>query len=389
MCLIQSRTIRHISEQNFYLIVMKNSLLSKFALFSLPLVLSASAAFAQETAKPEKKRNFGYSSNPVSKTKQVKTQETKPVGSESAKIVQIVPASLNVSAENSGNNQQAAETLVVNNQGAETANETIAKKTLEIAKKASVANLPPTEIYKIGAGDVLFITLQNAPANNSNYFTVLKDGSIDYPLGGGIISVLGMTTDDLEAALESKVTLYENPQVVVKVREANSHAFTVLGLVEKAGEKLLQREAIPLYVVRAEAIAQPAASRVVIKRMNSTTENYELKSSEYENVLVFPGDIVEFTGNAATASAVGEQAQFYYIGGVISGGQKTFHSGMTLTQAILASDGLKNQKSKNVTIRRKNEAGMLVPTNYDLKAIKDGKVADPVLEAGDTIEIGN
>jgi hypothetical protein len=32
---------------------------------------------------------------------------------------------------------------------------------------------------------------------------------------------------------------------------------------------------------------------------------------------------------------------------------------------------------------------LLAPTNYDLKAIKDGKIADPALEAGDTIEIGN
>lgn len=361
---------------------MKNSLLSKIALFSLTFLLAVSAASAQENAKPEKKRNFGYSSNPVSKTKQNKPQESKPVA-EVAKSVQIVPANMTVAAENSASNNQTPMA------GVDAGNETIAKKTLEIAKRASEANLPPTEIYKIGAGDVLFITLQNAPANNSNYFTVLKDGSIDYPLGGGIIAVTGMTTDALEVALESKITLYENPQVSVKVREANSHAFTVLGLVEKAGEKLLQREAIPLYVVRAEAIVQPTATRVVIKRANQSTENYDLKTSEYENVLVFPGDIIEFTSSSVVATANNGQAQFYYIGGVVSGGQKSFHPGMTLTQAILASEGLKNAKAKNVTIRRKNEAGLLVPTNFDLKAIKDGKVADPVLEAGDTIEIGN
>lgn len=366
---------------------MKNSLLTKIAFYTLAFAVTAPAAFAQENPKQDKKRNFRYSSNPISKVKQNKPDENKQIAAEPVKTVQIVPANMTVTAENSGNNQQTVENPVSGDQATETGNETIAKKTLEIAKRASEANLPPTEIYKIGASDVLFITLQNAPANNANYFTVLKDGSIDYPLGGGIVSVSGMTTDELEAALESKITLYENPQVTVKVREANSHAFTVLGLVEKAGEKLLQREAIPLYVVRAEAIAQPNASRVRIKRANSNTETYDLKTSEYENVLVFPGDIVEFTGNSIAASS--EQSQFYYISGVVSGGQKNFHSGLTLWRAITASEGVKNSKAKTVTIRRKNEAGLLVPTNYDLKAIKDGKVADPVLEADDTIEVEN
>jgi len=196
-----------------------------------------------------------------------------------------------------------------------------------------------------------------------------------------------LTTEEVEDLLKEKIKLYENPQVSVKVREHASHKISVFGLVEKAGEKYLQREAIPLYVVRAEAIVQPNASLVVIKRANSDTEKINLKDPKAEDVLIFPGDIVEFKSVASENAKV---PQFYYIGGnIASVGQKDFHQGITLTQAILASGGLKKLTVKSVVIRRKNEAGLLSPIEFNLKAIKDGKQPDPILQAGDTIEIGN
>ncbi len=126
----------------------------------------------------------------------------------------------------------------------------------------------------------MIISLQNAPGNATNYFTVLSDGTIDYPLAGEMVSVQGLTTEEIEDLLEEKIKLYENPQVVVKVREFASHTFTVLGLVEKAGEKFLQREAMPLYVVRAEAVTQPQATVAVIKRTNCG--NRKNKSQRFE-----------------------------------------------------------------------------------------------------------
>ena len=62
---------------------------------------------------------------------------------------------------------------------------------------------------------------------------------------------------------------------------------------------------------------------------------------------------------------------------------------MTLTQAILASGGLRKSTAKKVTIRRKNEQGLLVATEVNLKAVNEGKTPDPALQSGDTIEVGN
>jgi protein involved in polysaccharide export with SLBB domain len=105
--------------------------------------------------------------------------------------------------------------------------------------------------------------------------------------------------------------------------------------------------------------------------------------------LIFPNDIIEFINDDSPSTKNG-QVRFFFIGGdVASVGQKDFYEGMTLTQAILVSGGLKKESVKRVVIRRKNAEGMLVSNEFNLKLIKDGKVPDPVLEAGDTIEIGN
>ncbi len=271
----------------------------------------------------------------------------------------------------------------------EVENQTIAAKTFEIAKRANKAALSPTEIYKIGVGDILIIGLQNAPGSAANYFTVLSDGTIDYPLAGKMISVEGLTAEEIEILLEEKIKLYESPQVVVKVREFSSHTFNVLGLVEKAGEKFMQREAMPLYVIRAESVTPSLAKVAVIKRANSETENVNLDDPKSDDVLIFPGDIVEFkAGESAISNS--PTPQFYYIGGYInSAGQKDFHSGITLTQAILASGGLKKSNVRKVVIRRKNQEGLLSPLEFDLNSIKNGKQVDPILQAGDTIEIEN
>ena len=345
-------TVKRLSKEKYFIFiviffimeVMKNALLGKISVLTV-VFISASAMFVYGQASGEKieKVNFRYSQNPKTRTKTPPTAENE--------------------------------------------NPSIAKKTLEIATRANTNSLSPTEVYKVGVGDILFINLQNS-TKDSTYYTILNDGTIDYPLAGEMITVAGLTSEEIEEILKGKIKLYENPQISVKIREYASHTITVLGLVEKAGEKKLQREAVPLYVVRAEAIVQPKATQAVIRRTNAASEIIELKDAKSDEVLIFPGDIVEFgLGNNKNAAS---QSNFYYIGGgILSGGQKDFYQGITLTQAILAAGGLQKSNVKKVVIRRKNSQGMLILWLYDLKAIKGGKALDPNLEAGDTIEIGD
>jgi protein involved in polysaccharide export with SLBB domain len=365
----------------------KKTLLSRILFFAMISCFTlAPETLAQENQTTPAKRNSPFSPNPKGKN------VASPQKTQASQINKNPGGEKNVNPENANqetNSQPQTENIKFEN--TEFESRSLAKNTLEVAKRASAKSASPTEIYKVGVGDVLFISLQNAPAKDSTYFTVLKDGTIDYPLAGEMVSVLALTTDEIENVLREKIKLYENPQVSVKVREHNSHVYTVLGMVERPGEKAMQREAIPLFVVRAEAIVQSKSNRAIVKRADSQTETLDLRDKKHEDTLIFPGDIVEFDSFENASAA---QPQFFYIGGdVKNGGQKDFHKGITLTQAILVAGGMKKfnflkmSGSKNATIRRKNEAGLLVSVNYDLKAIKDGKIADPELEAGDTIEI--
>ena len=317
---------------------MKTTLLKNFVLFSGLFILSADGGAAPAQT-PEnvttKKVNFGYSQNP--KTKKENTNRIQ--------ASEVLSNSETVSAEE--NNP---------------ADETIARKTLEVVKNANKKALAPTESYKISVGDILFINLQNS-SKGSTYFTVLNDGTIDYPLAGEMVSVSGLTTDEIEDVLREKIKLYENPQVSVKVREYSSRNITVLGLVEKSGEKFIQREAVPLFVERAEAVVQSKASRVTVRRADTSIETFDLKHENNENLLVIGGEIV-------------------------SVGQKDYHEGLTLTQAILASGGLKRESVKKVVIRRNNADGLLVSTDYNLKLIKDGKIPDLVFSRATRLKTG-
>jgi protein involved in polysaccharide export with SLBB domain len=359
---------------------MLKKLLKSLLLIAVVYFAATGNNFAQTNDNLPKRVNFSYSQNPKTKAKP-SGDGNKQSNSEVASKVNSQLNTDNIPA------QSIVDGSSVNSD--ETKNPSIAKKTLEIAKRASAEAVSPTEIYKVGVGDILFISLQNAPSNSSSYFTVLNDGTIDYPLTGQMVSVSGLTIEEIEDLLKSKIKLFENPQVAVKVREHASHSITVLGLVEKAGIKFLPREAMPLYFVRAEAVVQSKANQAVIKHANSGTEILDLNDAKNDNVLIFPGDIVEFKYREDNENA-SRQPQFYYIGGnVVSGGQKDFHRGLTLTQAILASGGLRKSNVKKIIIRRKNVQSLLVATEVNIKLINDGKEPDPTLEVGDTIEVGN
>ncbi|HEV7701629.1 MAG TPA: polysaccharide biosynthesis/export family protein [Pyrinomonadaceae bacterium] len=263
----------------------------------------------------------------------------------------------------------------------------VARQTYNIAAIAAARSLKPTEIYKIGIGDVLFISLKNA-SNASGYYTVRSDGTIDFPLAGESPVVEALTLDQLEDLLASGVTLYKDAQVQAKVREYASHKINVTGMVQRDGEKFLQREAMPLFTIKADAIVDPAATKVLIRRSEMAKPDvYSLHDETTDDVLIYPGYSIEFTadGRSATLASTG----FFYIAGAVASiGQKELAAGMTVFQAVVASGGVKGN-AKKAFVRRKSEVGKLTVAEYDLKKIRDGKTADPLLQPGDMIEITN
>ncbi len=238
-----------------------------------------------------------------------------------------------------------------------------------------------TEIYRVGAGDVLDIRLPYATNNRSTLFTVADDGVIDLPVAGGIVPVAGLTSGEIENIISAELkrrAVEENAKVSVGVRQYLSHSITVTGLVNMPGTRFLRRERVPLYVVLAETQLRNDGARVLILRGGNAGPAHDLRDPETLNVTVQSGDVITITSRPQ---------EFYYIGGRVTyPGQKMFQSGVTLLQAILAAGGTAKSDNK-VELSRESSDGRLVTSRYIIKQIKSGAVADPKLQVGDRIEI--
>lgn len=252
-----------------------------------------------------------------------------------------------------------------------------------VAASAAIANAP-TQIYRVGVGDVLDIELAGNPARNSTLFTVLENGVLEYPLAGNPVVVSGMTPSEIADLLRQRIKVFEDPKVAVDVREYASHGVTVSGLVTAPGKKILRREALPLYALLAEALVLPEAASATITRKGVAPIIVDIKDANLSATLVLPGDTIKVSGPPPAPT------DFYFVGGEISSpGQKPHHEGITLTQGILASGGVKQSAGSKVRISRQGADGKLITEEFSLKRIQTGKDPDPILQKGDRVEVTN
>ncbi|MGH9962176.1 MAG: polysaccharide biosynthesis/export family protein, partial [Pyrinomonadaceae bacterium] len=239
-----------------------------------------------------------------------------------------------------------------------------------------------TGVYKIGVGDVLDIRLLNASTPRSTLYTVIDGGMIDLPVAGGAMVVAGLTTDEIQALIAAELkrrAVEEGARVSVGVRQYASHSLVITGLVINPGLKFLRREAVPLYVIMAEAQARLDAGRVTIMRSGLAALNVDLAQPDALNFLVRPGD---------TITVAARPQQYYYIAGRINyPGQKAFQADITLLQAILAAGGPIRPGDNVVEISREGKDGRLTTTEFRLREIKGGRIQDPRLQPGDRIEV--
>ena len=246
----------------------------------------------------------------------------------------------------------------------------------------SSAELSLTKIYRIGPGDVLDVQINDSDPTRSTLFTVNAAGFLEHPMLAEPLHVTGFTPEEISAKVEAALTTNssgEKSKVMVGVRDYASHSILVSGLAKDSGTKFLRREAIPLYVVVADAQPLPQAARVTVVR-NEVGQMFDIDLTQAGemNMMVHPGDVITLQPNVT---------QFYYIGGEVkSPGEKTFRRGLTLTQAIITAGGATG-KSKFAQIARDDGQGFLVDTKVDLNEIQFGKTIDPSLKPGDRITI--
>ena len=277
--------------------------------------------------------------------------------------------------------EPVAQQVALNAKPQATTSETPAVETSEVIN-AAASDLSLTKIYRVGPSDVLDIRINDATSPQSTLYTITSSGFLEHPLLAEPLQAAGLTVDEISSKFETELkrrALVENPKVSVGVRDYASHTILVSGLIKDSGTKVLRREAIPLYVVVADAQPLPEAARATVVR-NESNETFEVELGESSemNLLVRPGDVITLLPSVT---------QFVYVGGEVKQpGEKTYRRGLTLTQAIIAAGGV-TPKSKEARLGRDDGKGFLVVTRYKLKDIDSGKVPDPVIKPGDRIMI--
>lgn len=239
-----------------------------------------------------------------------------------------------------------------------------------------------TTTYRVGVGDILDVRILGDTSKKSTLFSVLEGGVLDYHEAGDPV-VGGMTLEEIRVLLTAELKRRSTdavPKLAVGVRDYASHTVTVSGLVAVPGNKILRREAVPLYVALAEAQPRPDADRVQIAcRATGQVTLLSLNDPLAMETLVHPGDVINVTPRPS---------EFYYIAGFVNvPGQKSLPLGITLMQAIMSAGGVSRPNVARVEIGRQRPDGFVSFEKYDLKEIKAGNMKDPTLRPGDRIEV--
>ena len=159
---------------------------------------------------------------------------------------------------------------------------------------------PAAAVFRLGAGDVLSVTVWKQPAL-SMQLPVSPDGTLRYPLAGHL-DVQGRTLAEVEAALSEKLGAQLRDAIItVSLVQAHSYRVYVMGEVLRPGEFVLRA---PVTVVQAVAMANgftPFARRdtVLVVRRGGDRETREvfdynayLRGETGQDPRLEPGDTV-------------------------------------------------------------------------------------------------
>lgn len=161
---------------------------------------------------------------------------------------------------------------------------------------AGALPLTPTD-RKIEAQDLLTISIVGESGLQTDY-QVSPSGSIQFPYLG-VVEVAGLTPDELKAKLEQVLRrdYYQNPQVIVTVREFSPQFVRVFGAVNQPGLYPVggNRQMDILDAIAAAGGTSPTARKEVIYSHNGQRVTLSLKELENpENrIWVQPGDVIQ------------------------------------------------------------------------------------------------
>jgi polysaccharide export outer membrane protein len=247
--------------------------------------------------------------------------------------------------------------------------------------------------YKIGAKDLLEISVLGVPEISKLVVRVSEEGRITLPLLGEV-EVGNLTKFEVEKKLTGlageKIVL--KPQVTVHILEYLSRRVSVVGAVGRPGPfELLGRQTVLSVLSEAGGLTRDAGEEIIVIRQLPAGDSQAIripiddlfvKGDPKLNLVLEPGDVINVP--------IDKIVLVYVFGQVRNPGalQVKRSSVPTLTQAIAQAGGFTDRASrKKVQIRRKDVTGKELEISVNVRDILKGKIKDIPLQENDTVYV--
>src|SRR5262249_45806284 len=291
------------------------------------------------------------------------------------------------------------------------------------------------EDYRIGATDVLQITVQDAPELSN---TVRVNASGNIPMGFlGQLKVVGKTPEELEKQIADGLRgeYLTDPQVTVVVVQYNSRSLFIQGAVKTPGVYIIEgRPSLLKLITMAGGLAENHGSTAFVIReikpqrsdysvrpptlrpcsdtqatgasdslqtgtaagtdhpppaeeedakyeMKQVNINSLLKGNFGQNLIIQPGDIINIPSGDV----------FFVAGEVRSPGSFPLKEGTTLRQAVSLAQGItfRAKPGAGVIFREDSSTGKRQEIKVDIAQVMSGKKEDIPILANDVVIVPN
>lgn len=251
--------------------------------------------------------------------------------------------------------------------------------------------------YKIGPGDVLNISVTDAPEFTGKFRVdqsgLLTMSSLPVPLKADGKTPIQLAKDLTEALEGAK--LYRSPTVNVFVDEYHSRTVTVLGAVAKPAVYSLQKRTTLLEIISQAGLLPNSGNKATVKsreeaNSHSAGANTPVHTFDLARLLRADDPESNFEVHDGDVVSVSVAEVVYVVGAVTKPGGFVVQdqsAGISALQAIALAEGLNATASSHhvLIIRRAGEGVTQENTTIDLAKISAGKIQDPLLEANDVV----
>jgi polysaccharide export outer membrane protein len=245
--------------------------------------------------------------------------------------------------------------------------------------------------YRVGPGDVVEVSVLGH-SDLSRTATVQPNGSITLPLLNEV-PVAGLTVSEVQRKLTTLLNkdFLVDPHVEVRVTEYQSQFVLVLGEINAPGRKALRGGSRLVDVlVDSGGFTAHASGEVVINRSEGTFEGGAKVLRMRLGGTFSAQDYVALEVGLRQGDVVTALARSYVTveGEVQHPGRYAIEGELTVTGAISTAGGMTRYGSSQVRLRRIDSAsGRVTITKVDLKAVRKGNKADPVVAPNDVITV--